>query len=319
MIKLENVSKWYGEHQALKEISLEIQEGEVCVLLGPSGCGKSTTLRLINRLISPDRGRILLKGKDIRSMAPEKLRRGMGYVIQSIGLLPHLTVEQNILLVPRLLKWEESGLSRRAEELLEMVGLPSGKYRNKFPHQLSGGEAQRIGVARALAADPPVLLMDEPFGAVDPLNRLQLQKEFLSLQKELKKSVIFVTHDLDEAVNLADRIAIMEKGEIRQYDRTPEILLHPASLFVKKFIGEQKALKLLAYYNVAYAMESQIPDPEISQSVRPEDSLKGVLSLMLGEGVDTLAVKKDSRSAPVGRITLKAILQLFIREKELAN
>ena len=319
MIKLENVSKWYGEFQTLKEVSLEIREGETCVLLGPSGCGKSTTLRLINRLITPEKGRILLKGEDIRSIAPEKLRRGMGYVIQSIGLLPHLTVEQNILLVPRLLKWKESGLSGRAEELLELVGLSAEQYKKKYPHQLSGGEAQRIGVARALAADPPVLLMDEPFGAVDPLNRHQLQQEFLSLQKELKKSVIFVTHDLDEAVSLADRIAIMEQGEIRQYDSTPEILLHPGSRFVKNFIGEQKALKLLAYYNVAYAMETQITDREVVTAVRPEDSLKGVLARMLGEGVDTFAVRKKEESAPMGIITLKAILKLFIREKEQVN
>lgn len=320
MIRLENISKRYGSYQALRDIHMEIRRGETCVLLGPSGCGKSTTLRLINRLIAPDTGRILLDGQDIREVQPELLRRGMGYVIQSIGLLPHLSVEENISLVPSLLKWSADRKRARTEELLELVGLPAQQYGNKFPHQLSGGEAQRIGVARALAADPPVLLMDEPFGAVDPLNREQLQTEFLNLQRRLKKTVIFVTHDLEEAVRLGDRIAVMKDGEIRQYDTTPEILLHPADDFVRDFIGQDKALKLLSYYNVRYAMEEGAVLPggmalSARCEIRPEESLKDALSLMLGEGVGLLPVRSGEGGVS-GVVTLKAIVGLFLKERE---
>jgi len=256
MIRLEGVTKRYGERLAVDGLSLEVAEGEVCVLIGPSGCGKTTTLRMINRLIEPTSGRILVDGRDVMSMRPEELRRGLGYVIQSIGLFPHLTVEQNIGVVPHLLGWDKPRMAERARELLGLVGLDPEGYLGKYPRQLSGGEAQRVGVARALAADPPVLLMDEPFGAVDPLNRERLQMEFARIQRELHKTVIFVTHDIDEAIRLADKVAIMRDGRLEQFDSPEEVLNHPASKFVHDFVGTDRALKRLVRVRVEDVMRS---------------------------------------------------------------
>jgi len=256
MIRLESVTKRYGDRVAVDDLSFEVAEGEVCVLIGPSGCGKTTTLRMINRLIEPTSGHILVDGRDIMSVRPEDLRRGLGYVIQSIGLFPHLTVEQNIGVVPRLLGWEKLRMAERARELLVLVGLDPDAYLGKYPRQLSGGEAQRVGVARALAADPPVLLMDEPFGAVDPLNRERLQAEFARIQRELHKTVIFVTHDIDEAIRLGDKIAIMKDGRLRQFASPEEVLNHPADKFVHDFVGADRALKRLVRVKVEDVMRS---------------------------------------------------------------
>lgn len=256
MITLEGVTKRYDDRVAVSDLSLQVADGEVCVLIGPSGCGKTTTLRMINRLIEPTSGRILLDDRDIAHMRPEELRRGLGYVIQSIGLFPHLTVAENIGVVPRLLRWRQQKIAERADEMLALVGLEPAQYRDTYPRLLSGGEAQRVGVARALAADPPVLLMDEPFGAVDPLNRERLQAEFARIQRELRKTVVFVTHDIDEAVRLADRIAVMREGHLEQY-ATPEVLLdQPANHFVHDFVGSDRALKRLARISVADVMRS---------------------------------------------------------------
>lgn len=258
MIRLENVTKRYGDASAVDGVSLEVPAGEVCVLIGPSGCGKTTTLRMINRLIEPTSGTIEVDGRDIMSVRPEELRRHIGYVIQSVGLFPHLSVADNIATVPRLLGWKDERIKPRIGELLELVGLSPDEYADKYPRQLSGGEAQRIGVARALAADPPLLLMDEPFGAVDPLNRDHLQGEFARIQRELRKTVIFVTHDVDEAIRLADRIALMRDGTLEQYD-TPEALLdHPANKFVHDFMGADRALKRLGRVMVGDAMRTDI-------------------------------------------------------------
>jgi osmoprotectant transport system ATP-binding protein len=246
MIKLENITKKYGETIAVNGLSFEVNEGEVCVLIGPSGCGKTTTLRMINRLIDPTDGRILVNGQDNCDFKPEQLRRSIGYAIQSVGLFPHLTVADNIATVPELLHWNKSRIINRCEELLTLVGLPPAEYAGKYSNQLSGGEAQRIGVARALAADPPILLMDEPFGAVDPLTRERLQAQFVAIQQELKKTVILVTHDLDEAIRLADRIAIMAAGKLVQYDTPETILSRPANKFVHDFVGTDRALKRLS-------------------------------------------------------------------------
>ena len=256
MIRLEGVTRSYGDKIAVDDLSLEVAEGEVCVLIGPSGCGKTTTLRMINRLIEPTGGRILVDGRDIMSMRPEELRRGLGYVIQSIGLFPHLTVEQNIGVVPRLLGWDRPRMAERAREMLELVGLDPEGYLGMYPRQLSGGEAQRVGVARALAADPPVLLMDEPFGAVDPLNRERLQAEFGRIQRELHKTVIFVTHDIDEAIRLADKVAIMRDGTLQQFASPEEVLNHPANKFVHDFVGADRALKRLVRVRVQDVMRS---------------------------------------------------------------
>ena len=263
MITFESVTKRYAEKTAVDSLTFEVPQGEVCVLIGPSGCGKTTTLRMVNRLIEPTSGRILVNGTDATAMNVEELRRGLGYVIQSVGLFPHLTVADNIGVVPRLLDWDKRRIAERADELLALVGLAPEEYRAKYPVQLSGGEAQRVGVARALAADPPVLLMDEPFGAVDPLNRERLQAEFARIQRDLKKTVIFVTHDIDEAIRLADRVAIMRDGRLQQYDTPEAVLEHPANRFVHDFIGADRALKRLVRARVSDVM---LPVPSVSLS-----------------------------------------------------
>ncbi len=246
MIKLDRVSKRYGETVAVRDLSLEVNEGEVCVLIGPSGCGKTTTLRMVNRLVEPTSGSISVNGREVMATNPEQLRRSIGYAIQSVGLFPHMTVAANIATVPALLHWDKGRAAERVTELLNLVGLKPADYAGKYPSQLSGGEAQRIGVARALAADPPILLMDEPFGAVDPLTRERLQGQFLRIQAELKKTIILVTHDLDEAIRLADRIAIMSQGQLVQYDTPEAILAKPANKFVHDFVGTDRALKRLS-------------------------------------------------------------------------
>lgn len=245
MISLEHVTKRYGHHTVVDDLSIEIAEGDVVVLIGPSGCGKTTTLRMINRLIEPTSGRILIDGIDATTLKPEELRQHIGYAIQSVGLFPHLTVAENIATVPKLLGWKAGRIASRCEEMLGLVGLDPAQYSRKYPRQLSGGEAQRVGVARALAADPPILLMDEPFGAVDPLNRDRLQGEFLRIQRDLKKTVVFVTHDVDEAIRLADKIALIRNGHLEQYDSPEQLLDHPATKFVHDFVGADAALKRL--------------------------------------------------------------------------
>ena len=259
MIRLEQVTKRYGDAVAVDGLTFEVPEGEVCVLIGPSGCGKTTTLRMINRLIEPTSGHIFVGDRDVMSVTPEELRRGLGYAIQSVGLFPHLSVAENIMTVPKLLKWDRKRMEERVEELLTLVGLPPEEYAGKYPRQLSGGEGQRVGVARALAADPPVLLMDEPFGAVDPLNRERLQTEFARIQRSLRKTVIFVTHDVDEAIRLADHIALMRDGRLQQYATPEEILDHPANKFVHDFMGADRALKRLGRVRVSEAMRTAVP------------------------------------------------------------
>lgn len=246
MIRLKQLTRRYEETIAVNGLSLEIGKGQVCVLIGRSGCGKTTTLRMINRLIEPTSGQIFIDGRDTASIDAEKLRLSIGYAIQSVGLFPHMTVFGNIAVVPQLLHWEKKRITRRVEELLELVGLKPAEYAGKYPNTLSGGEAQRIGVARALAADPPIMLMDEPFGAVDPLTRERLQAQFIHIQQEVKKTIVLVTHDLDEAIRLADRIAIMESGRLVQYD-SPEVMLSsPRNKFVRDFVGADRALKRLS-------------------------------------------------------------------------
>jgi len=247
MIRLDKVTKRYADGTvAVHELSLDVDAGEICVLVGPSGCGKTTTMRMINRLIEPSGGHIYLDGDDVMKINPVELRRRIGYVIQQIGLFPHQTIGANVATVPRLLGWPKAKTKARVDELLDLVGLDPSQYRDRYPSQLSGGQRQRVGVARALGADPLVLLMDEPFGAIDPINRERLQDEFLRLQAEVKKTVVFVTHDIEEAVKLGDRIAILrEGGFLAQYDSPAEILGHPADPFVANFVGADRALKLL--------------------------------------------------------------------------
>jgi osmoprotectant transport system ATP-binding protein len=287
VIRLESVTKRYGDRLAVDELDLEVRDGEVCVLIGPSGCGKTTTLRMINRLIEPTSGRILIDDDDVADIKPEELRRRLGYVIQSVGLFPHLTVEANIGVVPRLLHWGKERMHDRAVELLRLVGLAPDEYLEKYPSELSGGEAQRVGVARALAADPPVLLMDEPFGAVDPLNRVRLQDEFVRIQQDLRKTVILVTHDIDEAIRLADRIAIMREGRLMQYDTPEEILDRPANKFVHDFVGADRALKRLVRMPVTDVMQSDppsIPLDMLGTDIPPEARAARFLYLTDAEG-----------------------------------
>ncbi len=246
MIHLEQLTRRYGETIAVNDLSLEIGNGQVCVLIGRSGCGKTTTLRMINRLIEPTSGRIFIDGRDTAGIDAEKLRLSIGYAIQSVGLFPHMTVFNNIAVVPQLLHWDKKRIAERVKELLELVGLKPAVYATKYPNQLSGGEAQRIGVARALAADPPIMLMDEPFGAVDPLTRERLQAQFINIQQEVKKTIVLVTHDLDEAIRLADRIAIMESGRLVEYESPDVMLSRPSNKFVRDFVGADRALKRLS-------------------------------------------------------------------------
>jgi osmoprotectant transport system ATP-binding protein len=253
MIHLDGVSKTYPGTSvpAVADLDLDIPRGEILVLVGPSGCGKSTTLRLINRMIEPTSGRIVFDGEDVTQVDPDHLRRRIGYVIQQIGLFPHQTIAQNVATVPRLLGWDKRRIAHRVDELLEVTGLDPSIYRDRYPKELSGGQAQRVGVARALGADPEVLLMDEPFGAIDPITRDRLQNEFLRLQSELKKTIVFVTHDIDEAIKMGDRIAILgEQSAIRQFDTPERILCCPVDDFVSDFIGSGSALKGLNFERV---------------------------------------------------------------------
>ncbi|MDQ3885762.1 MAG: betaine/proline/choline family ABC transporter ATP-binding protein [Actinomycetota bacterium] len=252
-IRLEALTKWFpGQREpAVDNLSMDIVEGEIVVLVGPSGCGKTTTMKLINRLIEPTSGRIFLDDEDVTAVNPDRLRRRIGYVIQQIGLFPHMTIYDNIATVPRLLGWDRKRIDRRVDELLETVGMDPETHRGRYPKQLSGGQRQRIGVARAMSADPDVMLMDEPFGAIDPITRDRLQNEFLRLQAEIKKTIVFITHDIDEAIKMGDRIAILrEQSHIAQYDTPERLLVDPADGFVADFIGRGASLKRLGLSRV---------------------------------------------------------------------
>ncbi|NGN69158.1 ATP-binding cassette domain-containing protein [Streptomyces sp. A7024] len=259
-IRLEKLTKSYDGHgkPAVDSLTMDIPAGEIVVLVGPSGCGKTTTMKLINRLIEPTSGRIYLDGKDVTRENPDLLRRRIGYSIQQTGLFPHRTVADNIATVPRMLGWSKDRTAARVDELLNLVGLDPDTYRRRFPKQLSGGQQQRVGVARALGGDPEVMLMDEPFGAIDPLNREALQNEFLRIQAELKKTIVFVTHDIDEAVKMGDRIAIFsQNGRVEQYDTPEKILSEPANEFVSSFIGAGAAVRRLSLSRLA---DVEVPD-----------------------------------------------------------
>ena len=271
MIRLEALTKrWDNGQVAVDALDLEVAAREICVLVGPSGCGKTTTLKMVNRLIEPTSGRIVLAGDDVTGADPVELRRRIGYVIQQVGLFPHLTVADNVATVPRLLRWDKARVRRRVDELLELVGLDPARYGRRYPHQLSGGQRQRVGVARALGVDPPVLLMDEPFGAIDPITRDRLQGEFLRLQAEVGKTVVFVTHDLDEAVRLGDRIAVLrEGGVLEQYASPADVLGRPATPFVADFVGADRGLKRLGVIPVDVA-DLQMPVTVSAQTALAE-------------------------------------------------
>jgi len=275
MIHLDKVGKVYpgSKIPAVEELTLDVPRGEILVLVGPSGCGKSTTLRLINRMIEPSSGRIMLDGKDVTKVNPDHLRRQIGYVIQQIGLFPHQTISQNIATVPKMLGWDKQRIHERTESLLATVGLDPDQYRDRYPKELSGGQAQRVGVARALGADPDIMLMDEPFGAIDPITRDRLQNEFLRLQAELHKTIVFVTHDIDEAIKMGDRIAILgERSKIMQVDTPERILAYPVDDFVNDFIGTGSTIKGLNFLDVRSLKLTEYPTMVVGDSVESAEA-----------------------------------------------
>jgi osmoprotectant transport system ATP-binding protein len=313
MIRLEALTKVYPSAHAgaasVDRVSLEVGAGETCVLLGPSGCGKTTTLRMINRLVAPTSGKVFIGGRDTSAADPVELRRTIGYVIQQIGLFPNMTVAENIGVVPRLLNWDRTRMRRRAEELLAMLALEPAEFLDRYPNELSGGQAQRVGVARALAADPPVLLMDEPFGAVDPVNRELIQDEFLRMQRSLRKTVLFVSHDIDEAVKMADRIAIFRTGRLEQYAAPDELLGRPANEFVAGFVGSDRTLKRLRRIAVSEVMSTDagaVGAPPEMPTVSPNDDLRRVATLFLEQGVDVLRCI-DAGGRVIGHVTRAAV------------
>ncbi|QXJ26426.1 ATP-binding cassette domain-containing protein [Actinomadura graeca] len=294
-IRLINVTKRYPGQRtpAVDDVTLTIPGGEIVVLLGPSGSGKTTMMRLINRLIEPTSGRIIVAGRDALGLDPTELRRHIGYVIQNAGLFPHMTVATNVGLVPQMLKWDKRRVAGRVDELLDLVGMDPATFRDRYPRELSGGQQQRVGVARALAADPPVMLMDEPFGAVDPITREHLQDSLLGLQEELGKTIVFVTHDIDEALKLGDRIAILDQGSrVAQYATPLEILLEPADAYVEQFIGGGQTMRLLQFSRVADVPLQQVPE------AAPDDDAAAVLE-RIQAGRPAFGIVLDEARRPV--------------------
>ncbi|TLY80937.1 MAG: ABC transporter ATP-binding protein [Gammaproteobacteria bacterium] len=305
MISVENLTKQYGATTVVDDVSMTIERNSITVIVGTSGSGKSTLLRMINRLVEPTRGRVLIDGRDTSAEAPYLLRRRVGYAIQGHGLFPHRTVRENIATVPRLLGWDEARIGARVEELLEVFQLDPATYAQAFPHQLSGGQQQRVGVARALAAEPSVLLMDEPFGALDPIIRAKAQEDLLDIQRRYSTTIVLVTHDMDEAFHLGDRVAVMSLGRVLQYDRPAVLLTRPADPFVARMTGvSDRAMRLLS---LTTAGEAALPGASEGPTVAASASLREVLSELLWRGAESATVT-DADGTPRGRLTVAAIL-----------
>jgi osmoprotectant transport system ATP-binding protein len=315
VIRLENVSKHFaGGSNAVRDLSLDIPTGKTCVLIGPSGCGKTTTLRMINRLLDPDSGRILVDGDDTRKVDPAELRLKMGYVIQQTGLFPHMTVGDNVGTVPRLWDWDKARIKKRVEELLQLVGLDPSEYRDRYPHQLSGGQRQRVGFARALGADPPILLMDEPFGAVDRITRERLQNEFINIQRSMRKTVVFVTHDIDEAVMVGDRICLLKmQAEIAQYDTPERILTRPASEYVAEFLGRERLVRRMSVVQIDLStLEPSTGGPAPGEPrIRVTANLTEAFAAALASPTEHAAVFDGDRH--VGTFTATSLLESLRR------
>ena len=300
MIEFRQVSKTYpgSDNPVVKDLSFEVPEGEICVLVGPSGCGKTTTMRMVNRLIEITEGEILIDGEPNTAMSATRLRRKIGYAIQQIGLFPHRTIADNIGTVPHLLGWEKGRIRDRVDELLRLVGLSPDEYRDRYPAELSGGQQQRVGVARALAADPPIMLMDEPFGAVDPITRERLQDEFLRIQEDIKKTIVFVTHDIDEAIKMGNKIAILKQGGVlAQYDTPENILSRPDSEFVSSFVGADRVLKRLSLTRVG-EMDLEQANGGTAGLPRISDRMtaRAALSELLGSGQSRAVVEMEGEN-----------------------
>ncbi|MCM2674527.1 ABC transporter ATP-binding protein [Alkalicoccobacillus plakortidis] len=301
MIELKGITKQYPDgFKALKNINLQLEDGQIHVIIGPSGCGKSTTMKLINRLIEPSEGKVLINGDDISSVNAVTLRRKIGYVIQNIGLFPHMTIADNVAVVPRLLKWEEKKTQTKVDELLNMVHLAPDTYRNRKPKELSGGQQQRIGVIRALAAEPDIILMDEPFSALDPISREQLQAELIQVQESVQKTIVFVTHDMDEAIKIADNIILMKDGEVIQTGSPDDIIRHPANEFVKTFIGKKRLQEHQSSDSGIFIESDDIPTVQEVMvdnpaTAYPERGLAAAIKLMEQRKVDSLLVVDRER------------------------
>ncbi|MFJ9082506.1 ABC transporter ATP-binding protein [Streptomyces sp. NPDC102384] len=292
---------------AVDALSLTVPAGEICVLLGASGCGKTTALTLVNRLTELTSGDIRIGGSSIREQDVIELRRGIGYVIQQAGLFPHLTIEENVATVPQVLGWKKPRIAERSRELLELVGLPHKEYAHRYPSQLSGGQRQRVGIARALAADPPIMLMDEPFGALDPVTREHVQDEFLRLQEQVQKTTLFVSHDIDEAVRMGDRIAILAKGgKLLQYDTPERILREPADDYVARFVGTDRGLKALTLRTLGDLKLEPADEAGSDDVLRTSDTLRTALSVLMAGGAERLSVT-DEAGKPVGSVTVALI------------
>ncbi|MEQ6378722.1 ABC transporter ATP-binding protein [Bacillaceae bacterium S4-13-58] len=319
MIEFDHVTKIYGgDVKAIDDINLTVNDGEFVILLGPSGCGKTTLLRMVNQLEELSDGNIRVQGKSVKELDRIEMRRNIGYVIQSNGLFPNMTIEDNTMVVPNLMKWDRIDKRKRFNYLMDLIGLNPDEFRNRYPHELSGGQQQRIGVARALAADPPVMLMDEPFGALDPIIRNRIQDEFLGIQQEVKKTILFVSHDIDEAVKMGDRIALLRGGKIMQYDTPTEILNHPKNGFVSEFVGKDRALKSLSLYTVndlvkAFQLESSSEDIQDTKTIQSDFSLRDAISILLNQEADQIVIV-DEEGNQLGSLTLILIEKFLHRE-----
>ena len=322
MIEFNNVSKTYSgsDRPVVNNLTFTIPDGEICVLVGPSGCGKTTSMRMVNRLIEPTEGEILIDGQKNTSMSGTQLRRKIGYAIQQIGLFPHRTIASNVGTVPGLVGWDKERTNRRVDELLDLVGLPPDQYRDRYPAELSGGQQQRVGVARALAADPPIMLMDEPFGAVDPITRDRLQQEFLHIQEDIKKTIVFVTHDIDEAIKMGDKIAILKEGGVlAQYDTPENILANPASDFVSSFVGADRVLKRLSLLQVKDMDLDPVNGGDNLPRIGDQLTLKDALSEIIGAGAERgLVIPDGNGGSPRGTLSIDAIRNLS-HDAEVAN
>lgn len=312
IIEFDHVSKEFpgAIRPAVNQVSLDVQEGHLVVLLGPSGCGKTTLMKMVNRLYEPTGGEIRVGGTEIHKLKVTQLRRRIGYVIQQVGLFPHMRISKNIAVVPRMLGWDKERVEKRVDELLELVGLPPAEYRSRYPGQLSGGQQQRVGLARALAADPSIMLMDEPFAAIDNITRTRLQDELVRIQRTVRKTILFVTHDVEEAIKLADEIVIMEEGKVIQYDSPLNILTNPANEFVARLTGAHDVLRRLSLQMVGSIMlPVSAESPRNLKQVSKDTNLRDALGLLLSSQQEELLVV-DENGQPVGRLTLDMVRNL---------